>query len=741
MKLRSSFTQVPYLERKIVDDNSNLIIKSEDGHEVKFNHYFLISWSTISKRVLRNFPLVDNEVVISSNLSLTELRVFHDFIMKGSLPTSDVDIMNDKLPNHIESIFLSFGINLKKIVKNFLYGIVENEIEQQDDFQCKLESDDGNYDVNPEVVIKTECDGDDYIDENSAYEENDHLMKSESTNLRGPCPECYKIIHKNSMTRHLRNVHYKNDEEIKHMHTKFKFHQRNVDFKKVYKYKKVKNDVNDDFYEEDLEKIEPLPIIPVPPKSSDKPKFSIAALIAMAIQNSSPARTEAPLKDIYIWIEETFPYFSSLKAGKDFKFEWKRRIRDCLSRNTAFERIDAKHNQKDGNRDGGIWRLHPRHFNRLFRKIMDSSLDNPKDLNQEPVYKLKELVSEGLTDSEEETKNDSNSLALHYSTIRGLRTKSDKFGTDHYKFMTHKNLLLLQKRLKNKFKIQIPPEDFTEEDFKEFTFQKPIEEYEVDPEHLAKFIEVCPKPGTTICGVCNQSGLNTSVAMEEHHIKIHSIHYKCPFEGCKYAIQKFYANGKPVSLYRFARHLYFHDHAFPQFSYPHECIACGMTTPFTCTVKYHLNHQGPYHDNQCPRCPNRFATRADLLQHVELEKHEGFRCGFCQEVFETMADKNDHRKQIHLSKPKSDENPIPEKKVDNTDHLCVECGKVFAHKAGLWMHKKTVHDPAEEWPCEYCGKVFPTRDDFSLHQDVKIIFLLFISKAFTKFSFKSNHVK
>ena len=74
MKLRSSFTQVPYLESKIVDDNSNLIIKSEDGHEVKFNHYFLISWSTISKRVLRNFPLVDNEVVISSNLSLTELK-------------------------------------------------------------------------------------------------------------------------------------------------------------------------------------------------------------------------------------------------------------------------------------------------------------------------------------------------------------------------------------------------------------------------------------------------------------------------------------------------------------------------------------------------------------------------------------------------------------------------------------------------------------------------------------------
>ena len=88
------------------------------------NHAFTL----ISKRVLRNFPLVDNEVVISSNLSLTELRVFHDFIMKGSLPTSDVDIMNDKLPNHIESIFLSFGINLKKIVKKFLYGIVENEL-------------------------------------------------------------------------------------------------------------------------------------------------------------------------------------------------------------------------------------------------------------------------------------------------------------------------------------------------------------------------------------------------------------------------------------------------------------------------------------------------------------------------------------------------------------------------------------------------------------------------------------
>ena len=68
-----------------------------------------------------------------------------------------------------------------------------------------------------------------------------------------------------------------------------------------------------------------MPILPVPPRSSDRPKMSYSGLIAMAIQNSS--NQAATLNGIYEWIEDAFPYFARQKN----KGGWQNSIRHNLS--------------------------------------------------------------------------------------------------------------------------------------------------------------------------------------------------------------------------------------------------------------------------------------------------------------------------------------------------------------------------------------------------------------------------
>ena len=84
MKLRLDFaTEIPYLTKTIIKDFANLIIKSDDGTELKINHLLLISWSNYFKDILQ-VPMMNNyDIVISSNLNNSDLKMLCDFITKG----------------------------------------------------------------------------------------------------------------------------------------------------------------------------------------------------------------------------------------------------------------------------------------------------------------------------------------------------------------------------------------------------------------------------------------------------------------------------------------------------------------------------------------------------------------------------------------------------------------------------------------------------------------------------------
>ncbi|MGH0169468.1 UNVERIFIED_CONTAM: hypothetical protein FKN15_057078 [Acipenser sinensis] len=68
-----------------------------------------------------------------------------------------------------------------------------------------------------------------------------------------------------------------------------------------------------------------------------KPPYSFSCLIFMAIEDSPSKRL--PVKDIYNWILEHFPYFANAPTG------WKNSVRHNLSLNKCFKKVDKDRSQ------------------------------------------------------------------------------------------------------------------------------------------------------------------------------------------------------------------------------------------------------------------------------------------------------------------------------------------------------------------------------------------------------------
>ena len=72
-------------------------------------------------------------------------------------------------------------------------------------------------------------------------------------------------------------------------------------------------------------------------KSPSKPPYSFSSLIFMAIEESSNKRL--PVKDIYNWIVEHFPFYRDAKLG------WKNSVRHNLSLNKCFKKVEKEKGQ------------------------------------------------------------------------------------------------------------------------------------------------------------------------------------------------------------------------------------------------------------------------------------------------------------------------------------------------------------------------------------------------------------
>uniref|UniRef100_A0A674BYK7 Forkhead box protein G1 n=1 Tax=Salmo trutta TaxID=8032 RepID=A0A674BYK7_SALTR len=90
-----------------------------------------------------------------------------------------------------------------------------------------------------------------------------------------------------------------------------------------------------------------------------KPPFSFSLLIYMAIEQSPSKRL--PVKDIYGWIVQHFPYFSSAPTG------WKNSVRHNLSLNKCFRKVERSLGKLNGK--GSLWCVDPEYRPNLIQAL------------------------------------------------------------------------------------------------------------------------------------------------------------------------------------------------------------------------------------------------------------------------------------------------------------------------------------------------------------------------------------
>ncbi|CAH1793025.1 unnamed protein product [Owenia fusiformis] len=128
------------------------------------------------------------------------------------------------------------------------------------------------------------------------------------------------------------------------------------------------------------------PNIPYNPQKhvNSKPPYSFSCLIFMAIEDSPQKRL--PVKEIYAWILNHFPYFQNAPTG------WRNSVRHNLSLNKCFRKVDKERGQSIGK--GSLWCIDPDYRPNLLQALRKTPyhpyhqmqmLANPQP---SPIYNL-----------------------------------------------------------------------------------------------------------------------------------------------------------------------------------------------------------------------------------------------------------------------------------------------------------------------------------------------------------------
>uniref|UniRef100_A0A8C8Z8D0 Forkhead box N2 n=1 Tax=Prolemur simus TaxID=1328070 RepID=A0A8C8Z8D0_PROSS len=93
--------------------------------------------------------------------------------------------------------------------------------------------------------------------------------------------------------------------------------------------------------------------------ATSKPPYSFSLLIYMAIEHS-PNKC-LPVKEIYSWILNRFPYFATAPTG------WKNSVRHNLSLNKCFQKVEKSHGKVNGK--GSLWCVDPEYKPNLMQAL------------------------------------------------------------------------------------------------------------------------------------------------------------------------------------------------------------------------------------------------------------------------------------------------------------------------------------------------------------------------------------
>lgn len=124
-----------------------------------------------------------------------------------------------------------------------------------------------------------------------------------------------------------------------------------------------------------------------------KPPYSFSCLIFMAIEDS--ANKALPVKDIYAWILDHFPYFRNAPTG------WKNSVRHNLSLNKCFRKVEKAPNLGKGS----LWMVDPAYRPNLLQALSKtpfhpySNLDRIYMVSTKAAYNNRPVLYRQLTET------------------------------------------------------------------------------------------------------------------------------------------------------------------------------------------------------------------------------------------------------------------------------------------------------------------------------------------------------
>ncbi|XP_030372986.1 zinc finger protein 664 [Scaptodrosophila lebanonensis] len=200
-----------------------------------------------------------------------------------------------------------------------------------------------------------------------------------------------------------------------------------------------------------------------------------------------------------------------------------------------------------------------------------------------------------------------------------------------------------------------------------------------------------------------------------------------------------YCNTQLATIRRLQQHVHKHS------SLTYMCRSCGTSFETPTELQQHQimeNHSRPAGDKQdavdfrCQQCGRVFERLFCLCRHereVHLNEADYFKCDNCDEVFKYKQIYEKHLKK-HLGiaeKPTlrftcATCNKSFSRRFQLTTHerlhtgekphKCDECGRLFAHRGNLVLHKRNLHAGERRFECDMCLARFSTSTHLKKHR-------------------------
>ncbi|KAK4877312.1 hypothetical protein RN001_009818 [Aquatica leii] len=189
------------------------------------------------------------------------------------------------------------------------------------------------------------------------------------------------------------------------------------------------------------------------------------------------------------------------------------------------------------------------------------------------------------------------------------------------------------------------------------------------------------------CSVCER-GFKTLASLQNHV----NTHTGTKPHACKYCEAAFTTSGE---LVRHVRYRHTHEK-------PHKCNECDYASVELSKLKRHIRcHTGerPY---QCPHCTYASPDTFKLKRHLRIHTGEKpYECDICKARFTQSNSLKAHKLTHNIG-----EKPI---------FQCELCPTTCGRKTDLRIHVQKLHTSDKPLKCKRCGKSFPDRYSYKLH--------------------------